>query len=283
MSIELTTKYSPKVDELFKAESKVSLLTNSDYDWTGAHTVKVYKVSTSPLNNYQRNYTGAEGETEQISRYGTLKDLSATTEELILTNDKSFIFNIDRADNDETVGALEGSTALAREIREVVIPTVDTYVYGELVENSGTVEFETLSDSTVYEAILTGSETLDDNEVPDTERVLLVTPTTYKLIKQDIKESGNSVSEEMRLKGVVGILDGMAVVKVPSARLPEGFNFAIVHPSACTFAFKLEDYGIHEDTPLSSGSIVTGRVIYDCFVLDNKAKGVYVSLQETES
>ena len=30
MSVELTTKFAPKTDELFKAESKISLLTNTD-------------------------------------------------------------------------------------------------------------------------------------------------------------------------------------------------------------------------------------------------------------
>lgn len=38
---------------------------------------------------------------------------------------------------------------------------------------------------------------------------------------------------------------------------------------------KLEDYNVHTDTVLSSGSIVTGRICYDAFVLDNKAKGIY--------
>ena len=35
MSVELTTKFAPQTDELFKAESKTFLLTNTDYDWTG--------------------------------------------------------------------------------------------------------------------------------------------------------------------------------------------------------------------------------------------------------
>lgn len=45
MSVELTTKFAPKTDELFKAESKISLLTNTDYDWTGAHAIKLYKIN----------------------------------------------------------------------------------------------------------------------------------------------------------------------------------------------------------------------------------------------
>ena len=44
MSVELTTKFAPKTDELFKAESKISLLTNTDYEWTGAHSIKLYKI-----------------------------------------------------------------------------------------------------------------------------------------------------------------------------------------------------------------------------------------------
>ena len=49
----------------------------------------------------------------------------------------------------------------------------------------------------------------------------------------------------------------------------------IVHPSATTAPVKLEDYGTHENTPLSSGTIVTGRICYDAFVLDNKKDGLY--------
>ena len=32
MSVELTTKFALQTDELFKAESKISLLTNTDFD-----------------------------------------------------------------------------------------------------------------------------------------------------------------------------------------------------------------------------------------------------------
>ena len=49
MAINLVTKYQPYVDEIFTKESKKSLLTNQDYDWTGAHTIKVYKITTSEM------------------------------------------------------------------------------------------------------------------------------------------------------------------------------------------------------------------------------------------
>jgi len=49
MAIDLVTKFAPYTDEQFKNESKKSLLTNNDFDWTGAHTIKVYKISTSAM------------------------------------------------------------------------------------------------------------------------------------------------------------------------------------------------------------------------------------------
>ena len=51
MAINLTTKFESYVDEVFTSDSKKSLLTNNDFDWTGAHTVKVYKISTGKMND----------------------------------------------------------------------------------------------------------------------------------------------------------------------------------------------------------------------------------------
>ena len=277
MSIELTTKYAPQTDELFKAESKISLLTNTDFDWTGAHAIKIYKLSTAPMNDYSRNRDSAtvnEDSAETLSRYGKLLDLSATTEELLLKHDRSFIFNIDRLDEDETQGQLEAGTALARELREVVVPEVDANVYTVMTSGAGnTPSPAALTAKNIYPSVLAASQALDDAEVPETERVLVVTPTTYALLKQAAEFDNTEIGAEMRARGVVAMLDGAAVVKVPAVRLPEKFGFMLAHPSATVAPVKLEDFGIHNDTPLSSGTIVTGRVCYDAFVLDNKKSG----------
>ena len=81
MAINLVTKFLPYVDEIFKNESKRSLLTNQDFDWTGAHTVNVYKVTTSTMNDYDRAGTG-----ENNSRYGAVAALGATTEAVSYTH-----------------------------------------------------------------------------------------------------------------------------------------------------------------------------------------------------
>ena len=273
MSIDLTTKFTPYTDEQFSTESKRALLTNQDFDWTGAHTVKVYKVGTSNMNDYGRNGP-ADG---SWSRFGPVKDLDATTEEFTLKKDRSFTFAIDKLDTDETAQQVAGASALARQNRQVVIPEVDAYVYGVMCAGAGNKpEAKELTADNLYTEILAASEALDTAEVPETGRVLAVTPAVYVLMKKckDIVMETN-IGNELRLKGVIGILDGMNVQKIPANRLPAGFGFMVAHPCACVAPVKLEDYRVHQDPPGVSGSLVEGRIVYDAFVLDNKTKAIY--------
>ena len=277
MAINLVTTFKPLVDEKFTTASKKSLLTNTDFDWTGAHTVKVYKISTSAMNDYGR--TGpAQG---NWSRYGAVASLDAVTEEFTLKKDRSFTFAIDKLDTDETAQQLQAATALERQLREVVIPEVDAYTYGVMCANAGTAPAaKALTATNIYAEILAGSETLDNAEVPETGRVLVVTPATYALMKKSkdiIMET--DIGSDLRLKGVIGMLDGMSVQKIPANRLPAGFGFMIAHPCATVAPVKLEDYTIHENPPGISGSLVEGRICYDAFTLDNKVKAVYYQAQ----
>ena len=212
MAIQLVTKFLPYVDEMFTTESKKSILTNNDFSWSGAHTVKVYKVSTAKMNDYNRSGANVG------SRYGEVETLNATTEELMLKKDRSFTFEIDKLDEDETAQQLEAGTALARQLREVVIPEIDNYVYSVMCENAGNKpEAVVLNVENIYPNIIKANATLDDAEVPETGRILIVTPETYLLMKRspDI-EMETELGNDMRLKGVISNLDGGSVVKVPS-------------------------------------------------------------------
>lgn len=272
MAIDLATQFLPYVDEQFKAESKRQVITNNDFEFTGAHSVKVYKVTTSAMNDYDR-----EGKGSNYSRYGQIQGLDATTEEFPLKRDRSFTFAIDKLDVDETKASLEAAAALARQLREVVIPEVDTYVYGKVVAGAGTTETGALTDKNVYDAILKATEVLDAAEVPETNRVLFVTPDTYTIMKKNASiVMATDVGQDMRKLGIIGMLDGAAIIKVPKNRLPEDVNFVLVHPSATVAPVKLSDYKIHQDPPGISGDLVEGRIAYDAFVLENKTKGIYV-------
>lgn len=272
-TIVLSEKFSPLVDEKFTAESKKSLLTNTNYDWIGAHAINVYKVSTSAMNDYDRSAS----KSENWSRFGAVAGLDATTQKLMLTKDRSFTFAIDKLDQDETQSALQAASALERQVREVVIPEVDSYTYGVMCAGAGIKPAAVaLTAENICGEIFKANTALDDAEVPETERYLVVTPAVYLLMKQskDIFLETN-IAEEMRLKGVIAMIDGAKVIKVPANRLPEGFGFMIAHPVATVAPTKLTDYRVHTDPPGISGDLVEGRITYDAFVLDNKKNAIY--------
>lgn len=280
MATELATKYLPYVDELFTQESKKSILTNNDFDFDGAKTVKLYKVNTAKMNDYGRN--GATG--SNWSRYGEVKDLEATTETAVLTKDRSFTFVIDALDENQTGSSLNGASALARQLREVVVPEVDDYVYGIMTDGAGfKPDAVALTADNIYDEIIKASAALDDALVPETERTLTVTPATYLLMKKckDIVMD-TEVGEEMRIKGVISNLDGAVTIKIAASRLPKGFGFMLSHKSACCAPTQLEDYNEHRNPPGINGTLVEGRIVYDAYVFENKKKGIYYQAIPTE-
>ena len=287
MAMDLTTKYQPYVDEVFTTESKKSLLTNNDFSWSGAHTIKVYKVTTGQMNDYDRPGENmgkvvvdedSETQTVMLSRYGAIESLDATTEEMTLKKDRSFTFAIDKLDADETQQQLSGASALARQQREVVIPEVDAYTYGVMATGAGTKPAAlTLTETNIYTEIIKANTVLDDAEVPDDgNRSIVVTPAVLELMKKcDDITLNSDIGAELRLKGVVADLDGLHVIKIPKKRLPANFGFMVAHPCATVAPTKLEEYKLHSSPPFISGDLVEGRIVYDAFVLDNKKLAIY--------
>lgn len=272
--IEYATDFQPAVDELFTTESKTALVTNQNFTWTGAHTIKIYKIGSASMNDYQRNAKVLDG---NKSRYGVIETLEAGTEEMTISQDRSFTFAIDKLDQDETKAALEAASALARQQREKVIPERDSYIYSVMTAKAGIKPAaEALTAENIYQKIVAAGVAMDEAEVPQDGRVLILTPTNYALLKASSAVFQNSdIGVELRKQGVVDRLDGLNVVKIASNRLPEGFGFMIAHPCAAVAPTKLEQYNVHRDPPFISGSLVEGRITYDCFVLENKSKAIY--------
>ena len=140
----------------------------------------------------------------------------------------------------------------------------------------------TLTEENIYTEILNAGNALDNADVSEDGRQLVVTPDVFVLMKRckDIIMETN-IGNDLRLKGVIANLDGANVIKVPAARLPKDFGFMLAHPVATVAPTKLEDYKIHEDPPGISGSLVEGRICYDAFVLENKAKAIYYQANKT--
>ena len=266
----LAQKYSKTVDERFARESQAMLALNNNYDFNGVDTVKVYSIPVVPMSDYTRS---------GLSRYGSPDDLQRNVQTLKVTKDRAFTFIIDRGDKLQSQMASDAGRALQRQLREVWVPEYDAYVFRTLAASataSGNYSATAITKSNAYEMFLKGMETLGNASVPDEGRVCFCSYGFANLLKQDsaFMRYGDS-SQQMLSRGVIGEVDGCRIVKVPSSRLPAGAAFLIAHPLAATGPKQLEDYKIHDDPPGVSGWLVEGRVVYDCFVLNEKAKAIY--------
>lgn len=269
MAVNLATKYSEVIDERFAAESLTAAAVNSDYDFTGAQTVKVYSMETAPLQDYASSGS---------NRYGNPVELGDFIQELTMRQKRSFTFTIDRTHGVDTPeGVRDAATALSRQLNEVVIPEIDMWRLQEMVKNAGGNAQEAVSADNAYQKFLAAMAELTENNVPVAGRVAFVTPTYYSLLKQSgTFISAGDMAQEMLIKGQVGMVDGAAIVVVPSLYLPVGIAFLIAHPSATTAPQKLAEYTIHENPPGIAGSLVEGLTYYDAFVLNNKKDAIFV-------
>lgn len=268
MAINVASKYSNKVVERFSKKSLTDKGLNKDYDWAGVKTVTVYSVPTVAMGDYSR--TGA-------SRYGTPAELQNTKQDLTLTKDRAFTFTIDKGNLNETMGVMEAGKALARETDEVFVPELDTYRLAAwataATQTTGTAAAITASNA--YTKFLNAQEQLDEALVPETGRICYAKPSTINFLKLDPNfVKACDIAQNMLVKNQVGEVDGVAIIKVPTTRMPLNCGFILIHPSCSCSPLKLEDYKIHDNPPGINGKLVEGRYIYDCFVFAEKVTAI---------
>jgi N4-gp56 family major capsid protein len=209
-----------------------------------------------------------------------------------VTQDKGWTFTIDKGNFKQSELVMQAGKACARQIAQVIIPAYDKYVFTKIAKaaygiTSGTThthaDSTAVSKTNAYELFLKGQEVLGDALVPDAGRVCLCSYKYANPLKQDpaFMRYGN-LSQEMILKGILGEIDGVKIVKVPASRLPAGCNFILTHPMATVAPKQLWEYKIHTDAPGISGWLCEGRVLYDAFVLNNKAVATYYNGATTD-
>ena len=269
MSITLTEKFAEKVDERYHPISVTNAGVNQNYDWDGAQTIKVTSVGTVAMKDYDRE-TG----------YGAVASadgLSNAIQVLTLTKDRYFRAKLDKMDEEES--KIKGGEVLARQLREETLPEIEAYrlqvMCKAIVTNTQAIE----QTKTVYEHFLEANEKLDEANVPQVTRVAFANPAFINALKLDpnfIKSS--DLSQEMLLKGQVGQVDGVPIIKTNTAWLKDdstnNFDCIIVDKNATVAPIKLAEYTANPNHPDFSGTVFQGRFYYDAFVLDMKKKGL---------
>ncbi len=275
-NITLFKKYIDLLDEVYRLEAKTSVL---DGDGTltrmgaNANEILIPKISTSGLSDYSRQDGYEKG------------SVTLEFETKKFNYDRGKKFSVDAMDNEETVGLAFG--ALAGDfMRNHSIPELDAFRFAKYASYTG-VE-KTSGDISNVDDALDGlrlaQTTLDDSEVPASQRILFA---TFQMIN-DIQNADTNKS-----KAVLASFD--QIIGVPSSRFhtavtlnngedggftPGGseINFLVIHKPAVLQYTKHRVNKII--TPEANQEMDAWAFFYRSYglteVYDNKVKGIYV-------
>jgi hypothetical protein len=270
MAINLATKYSGKVDEVFKKTSLTQKATNQDYEWQGVNAINIFGVGTMQMNNYNKD--GGD------HRYGPVNEIQNTKTLYPLTRDRSFTGSIDKRTNAETMGVMDAGKALRRQQDVVVTPEIDIYRLAAwaaaITANTAWVNTAASTKDTAYVDFLAVNGRISDLLVPITERIAFMTQTFYNYLKLSGFVVASDIAMSDRKSGDLGKVDNVEIVIVPSTYMPANVDLIITHPVATVSPMVLADYIMHEDAPGISGHLLEGRSVYDAFILTNKVNAL---------
>lgn len=200
-SITLAQQFVPLLDEVYKLASLTSDLDGaSDLAQQGANANELIipMLSMSGLGDYSRNSGYVDG------------DVTLTNETVKCNFDRGRMFTVDTLDNLETAGIAFGRLS-GEFIRTKVVPELDAFrfaTYASTANISKVSSGATLSTGeNVIKAIRAAITQMDEDEVPQEQRYLYITPTLLGLVQDmDTTKSKEAMS-------------GFAkVVKVPQSR-----------------------------------------------------------------
>ena len=199
-AITLFKQYVSMLDEVYKLSSLTSDLDGaSDLARQGANANELIipKLSMQGLADYSRNSGYIDG------------DVTLTNESVRCNFDRGRMFTVDTLDNAETAGLAFGRLA-GEFIRTKVVPELDAFRFASYAQTTGisTVTGAALSTGAgVVEAIRAAINKMDEDEVPQEQRYLYITPTLLGLV------------EDLDTTKSKKVLEGFAkITKVPQSR-----------------------------------------------------------------
>ncbi|MBQ3118173.1 MAG: hypothetical protein IJC10_00210 [Clostridia bacterium] len=287
-NIQLAEKFLPVIDDIYKKQSVTQVLDNdTQVNFVGANKVQVLKTSTTGLGDYSRTDGYPKGE------------VTATWETMTLSVERGKELSIDRMDNEETLGMAFGAVT-GSFMREWVVPEIDAYRFSKYASTDGISKASaTLTADNILAAIDEAKKQMDADEIPEEGRILFVNSDLQLLLNQSVSRSYGS---DAAVNTIMGAYNGMKVVYVPASRFvtkleladgttgcgfaratdAENINFMLVYPGSVLqvqkFAMpKIFTPDENQDKDMWKFQF---RLYHDCFVYDNKVKGIYLNTAE---
>ncbi len=261
-----------QIDERLHLATKTADIVNKGgvrLDFNGRNSVTIYTVSTVSEVNYTRSGT---------NRFGALNELGTGTQTFTLSQDKSFTFSVDRGNLEDSMMVQEVNKAVKRQIAEVAVLNVDVYTLAAahslaLAQSQGATAAVTSSNA--YTKFLAQNDAMTEAKVPEDGRYCFMSPATYSLLKQDttFMRSCDTTMADLK-KGVIGTVDGVTLVKVPSTYLPTNEVYLFIWDQVLIRPMKFNSTRVLTDVQGIDGAVAEGRRYYDVFGPANKVPGL---------
>lgn len=238
-------------------------------DFNGRNAVTFYNVDTVAENDYIRS--GA-------NRFGALIELGTGTQTVTLSQDKAFTFTVDRGNLEDSMMAQEVSKAVARQVREVSVPTVDIYTlatasaYAVANSQGATVA---LTNSNAYQKLIDQKAAMIDVLVPTDNIHVYMSQTNYNLLRRDaeFKVASDGAYRDVKT-GNVDTVDGMKLHVVPASYMPTNVGYLFIAEDVLIRPVKFDMVRTLDNVQGIDGWVAEGRRYYDVFIPTNKGKAL---------
>ena len=272
------------LDEVYKASSLTAVLDGASelvQQGANANELIIPKMSMDGLGDYSKASGYVNG------------DVTLTNETVKCNFDRGRMFTIDNMDNIETAGVAFGRLA-GEFIRTKVVPEVDAFrfaCYAGASNISTTAAADLATGDAVIAAIAAAADGMDNDEVPQSERYLFITPTLLGLVRDLDTTKSKAVLDQFagvikvpqtRFYTAINQLDGTTSTEeaggYAKASGAKNINFMIVHkPAVIQFEKHVVPKIVTPEQNQSADAWKFGyRNVAIADVYDNKVKGIYL-------
>lgn len=220
-----------------------------------------------------------------------------------LEHDRDIEFFVDPMDIDETNLTLSVANIQNTFETEQAIPEKDSYrfskLHAELTAYEGRISNTLITAANFLEAFDEEMAIMDEEGVPEEGRMLYVTPTMNKIVKEaEGLQRILTVNTASSINRRVHSLDDVTIRMVPAARMKTKYNFTdgcipdanaqqinwiLIHPSCVVCRDKysyIKLFTPGTDSRTADGYLYQNRNFGDLFLLEKKVAGCAVNVSE---
>lgn len=257
---------------------------NQQVKFLNAQTIKLPRMTVSGYKDHTRTPGFNSG------------TLSNDWEPKKLEHDRDIEFFVDPMDIDETNLTLSVANIQNTFETEQAIPEKDSYrfskLHAELTKYSGRIDSTVITAANFLEAFDIEMVIMDEAGVPEEGRVLYVTPTMRKIVKEaEGIQRMMTVTTPSTINRKVHSLDDVAIKMVPAARMKTKYDFTdgcvaasgakqinwiLIHTSCVVARDKysyIKLFTPGTDSRTADGFLYQNRNYGDLFLLEKKVEG----------